>query len=99
VLGMPAIAESSLAVLMHSAGLTQAAASAYVSEPAPPLTGKYAVGRREFVWTDFQRKEFGTNVAPGEHRRLVVWIWYPAAKSTLASAPALPSLWSNTIIR
>jgi len=50
--------------------------------PAP--TGPWAVGRLVTVWTDATRIDpFAQQ--PGQPRELLVWIWYPAARSAAAT--------------
>ena len=61
--------------------------------PAP--TGPYAVGRREYYWTDQSRYD---TLAPhaGMKRELVVWAWYPALPEPGAViASYLPSTWAQ----
>lgn len=52
----------------------------------PQLTGEYAVGRLDYLWTDEGREEIYTDVE-GDARVLQVWIWYPA-EIAADSAPA-----------
>ncbi len=46
--------------------------------PFEKPSGPYAVGTREFDWTDSSRAEPYTR-NPADHRRTVVQVWYPAA--------------------
>ena len=60
----------------------------------PQPGGDYAVGRREFDWVDPDRLDpFGSS--PGEHRELMVWVWYPADPSSAGNTPVeyLPAGW------
>lgn len=57
--------------------------------PAP--TGKFAIGRQFFYWTDETRSETITD-APGDKRRVFVQIWYPAKKGGTAPAEYYPNL-------
>lgn len=53
----------------------------------PELTGDYAVGRVDYLWSDDSREE--TN---GDPHVVRVWFWYPAAPDTDSPiAPYLPS--------
>jgi dienelactone hydrolase len=63
----------------------------------PSLQGSYAVGRREYVWTDPRRLEIAATQAD-QHRKLVVWIYYPAAPSTQPPSPVLPAPWTEAIV-
>jgi pimeloyl-ACP methyl ester carboxylesterase len=47
----------------------------------PPLTGEFAIGRSVFDWTDPSRLETQSGKA-GEHRELLVYLFYPIDKST-----------------
>lgn len=46
--------------------------------PFEKPSGPYAVGTREYSWTDTTRGESYTK-DPKDHRRVVVQVWYPAA--------------------
>lgn len=64
-----------------------------VELPAP--RGPYAVGRMLFEWVDTTRAE---PYAPelGAHRKLTVWVWYPAAPQPGAVPAAyLPGRWAQ----
>jgi len=64
-----------------------------VTLPAP--TGRYAVGRTTFDWTDSTRTD---PLAPqaGNPRELSVWLWYPAPPDTTGQrAPYTPGPWSG----
>jgi len=69
-----------------------------VTLPAPG--GSYAVGRATYDWTDPNRPE---TLGPGRdgHRKLVVWIWYPAAHAASAQQAALylPANWAQALER
>jgi predicted dienelactone hydrolase len=58
--------------------------------PAP--TGSYPVGRVEFDWVDPARPDPLADQGSSP-RELVVWIWFPAAKSGTVPVPYLPSAW------
>jgi alpha-beta hydrolase superfamily lysophospholipase len=66
-----------------------------ITTPAP--SGPHAVGRRQFAWTDDSRPEIP---APhtGPHRRLVVWVWYPAQAGGRTAA-AIPPGWVNAFAK
>jgi predicted dienelactone hydrolase len=51
-----------------------------VTLPAP--TGPFAVGRAIYDWIDEVHSD-ALAPAPGTHRELLVWIWYPAAAGQL----------------
>lgn len=63
----------------------------------PKPSGPYAVGRTLFDWTDPKRDDPYSS-AMGEHRELMVWLWYPAAASQ-QSKPAdyIPSAWASEL--
>jgi dienelactone hydrolase len=63
----------------------------------PKPSGPYAVGRTIFDWKDTQRDDPYSPMI-GEHRELMVWLWYPAAPST-QSKPAeyIPSAWASEL--
>mgnify|MGYP001156570902 CR=1 FL=1 len=56
----------------------------------PELTGSYAVGRIDYVWSDDSRDE--TNTPEENDPRIIhVWFWYPAAPNADSEiAPYLP---------
>jgi pimeloyl-ACP methyl ester carboxylesterase len=56
--------------------------------PAP--TGPFAVGRTIYEWTDVSRDEMFSDVA-GEHRSVVVWVWYPAEASDAPASDYMPN--------
>jgi predicted dienelactone hydrolase len=59
----------------------------------PRPSGPYAVGRVEYEWTDPARIDTLSNLA-NQKRRLMVWIWYPAAPASEGlTAPYLPAAW------
>ena len=60
----------------------------------PPPTGLYGVGTRIYSWTDPTRPEPFTTDA-GDHRELVVQIWYP----TTGQGPPQPYMDSSEPIR
>lgn len=49
--------------------------------PFEKPSGRYAVGTREYFWTDANRPELYTK-DPGDRRKIVVQVWYPARTST-----------------
>jgi hypothetical protein len=53
--------------------------------PAPG--GQFPVGRVTYHWTDPSRLE-PLSLRAGAHREIVVYVWYPAAKSAKARQPA-----------
>jgi hypothetical protein len=64
-------------VLVSSVSVTFVEIRRYQTLVLPTPTGPYAVGRREYVWTDQSRYD---SLAPhaGSKRELIVWVWYPA---------------------
>lgn len=69
-----------------------------ITLPAP--TGPFAIGRLIYRWADDAAPD-KLAPAPGAHRELVVWIWYPAA-STVAPGPMddyLPAPWREAAER
>ena len=50
-------------------------------QPFEKPSGRYAVGTREFVWTDAGRAETYTK-DPADRRKIVVQVWYPAIAAT-----------------
>lgn len=62
--------------------------------PAP--TGKYAVGRTSFEWTDTSRID--SLALEGEKKReLFIWVWYPAEKTGEHASDYLPKEWRDAI--
>jgi len=63
----------------------------------PRPTGPYSVGRTLFDWTDPKRDD-PYSAAIGEHRELMVWLWYPATVSP-QSKPAeyIPAAWASQL--
>ncbi len=59
---------------------------------APELPGPYPVGSVVFDWTDSSRDET-YSADPGDHRRLMVQIWYPAAPAASAQTAPLIDHW------
>lgn len=45
----------------------------------PKPTGPFAVGRTQYVWTDSAHAD---SSAPGLERKVLAWIWYPAANAS-----------------
>jgi predicted dienelactone hydrolase len=65
----------------------------------PVPTGPFAVGRTMDVWTDSAHAD---DLAPkrGTPREVVVWIWYPASKTTRGvRADYLPASWRAALVR
>ncbi|KAB8178843.1 hypothetical protein FH610_035900 [Microbispora catharanthi] len=65
-------------------GLVCASATAAWAVPVPVFpgpSGPYAVGTAVMQWTDVSRPEPATD-EPGDHRTVVVQLWYPAPKGT-----------------
>src|SRR6266487_4561827 len=84
-----------LLVLISMAGVTFVEIRRHQSLILPAPTGPYAVGRREYDWTDQSRDD---PLAPhsGLKRELVVWAWYPALREPGAEiASYLPSKWAQ----
>lgn len=66
-----------------------------VTLPAP--TGDLAVGRTTFHWVDGSRTD-SLSPKPYTKRELVVWMWYPAAKTKSDSrVDYLPAEWEKAI--
>jgi hypothetical protein len=57
------------------------------SEKIPPPPGPFQIGRIGYHWVDDSRRESDTRDRTG-HRELMVYFWYPAAKSR-SPAPAV----------
>jgi len=60
--------------------------------PLPAPTGPYSVGRVSVQWSDEARPDAAS---PDGHRQLVVWLWYPAAKTQQEVAPWQPGKWGE----
>ncbi len=59
----------------------------------PRPTGRFAVGRTSFTWTNDALTDELAPV-PGTKRTVFVWMWYPAVTSPQAeTAPYLPPAW------
>ena len=89
-----------LIALAGAAGLLTALWLEHRSEIAlPPLTGHFAVGRMTYAWVnDAQTDELAE--APGVKRQVLVWIWYPAARSqSVVPADYLPAPWRAALER
>jgi alpha-beta hydrolase superfamily lysophospholipase len=63
----------------------------------PMPTGPFAVGRTTYVWSDTQADPLAPR--PGTPRRLVAWVWYPAAprKPGHACGDYLPIPWREAL--
>lgn len=57
----------------------------------PTPTGKYAIGRTSFHWTDASRPEAITDDL-NDHRELIVTVWYPTDSATGQTAPYMDNL-------
>jgi hypothetical protein len=91
-----------------AAGTWRVTRTALVAVPQPldilPIpTGDFAVGRTAFHWVDDKRPELETK-DPADQRNLLVYLFYPAAKSPSAqSAPYIPdgelmrSVWKDDL--
>jgi len=62
----------------------------------PPLTGPSAVGRVSESWTVAADEPFADR--PDTPRRMVAWIWYPAAPAAATPAPYVPRSWRDAIL-
>ena len=63
----------------------------------PQPTGRFAVGRTTYTWVN-QNETDELAPSPGTKRRVIVWIWYPAAGSkSSASAEYLPGPWRQAL--
>ena len=86
---------AALCTLVGMFGLlsTVAIAAPPASESLPAPTGRYAVGRVALYRSDVDRPDPETNGA----RKLVVWAWYPAPRTSLRQTPApwLPDAWAG----
>jgi predicted dienelactone hydrolase len=66
-----------------------------VTLPAP--TGDFAVGRTTFHWVDSSRTD-SLSPKPYSKRELMVWMWYPAAKTNSdAIVDYLPAEWEEAL--
>ncbi len=86
-------------VLVSSVSVTFVEIRRYQTLVLPTPTGPYAVGRREYDWTDQSRYD---PLAPhaGSKRELVVWAWYPALHEPEAEiASYLSSKWAQLSLR
>ena len=64
-------------------GITRGEAIPHTSSTLPQLpkpSGHYAVGRQAFDWVDPDRID-DLSSAPGKHREIMVYVWYPALPS------------------
>src|SRR5882672_11481302 len=76
-------------VRASAAILSQTPAATKLELPVP--SGPFAVGRIAYHWTDSSRRE-PFSLQMGAPREVMVYVWYPAAKSKVAgqTAPYLP---------
>jgi predicted dienelactone hydrolase len=58
----------------------------------PTPTGPYSVGRASLQWSDESRPDAAS---PDGHRQLVVWLWYPGAKTQQQVAAWQPGKWAE----
>lgn len=66
-----------------------------VTLPAP--TGKFAIGRTTFEWSDTSRLD-SLAPEPGFKRELFIWVWYPASKTkTGSTSEYLPNAWREAV--
>jgi predicted dienelactone hydrolase len=67
-----------------------------ITLPAP--TGHFAVGRTNYAWVNTAETD---ELAPssGAKREVVVWIWYPAARTSAAPVEYLPAPWRMAAAR
>ena len=65
----------------------------------PTPSGQFAVGRMTYVWADATHLD-PMAPAPGANRKLLAWIWYPAAaQPSQPLADYLPILWRTALDR
>lgn len=63
----------------------------------PEPTGRFDVGRVEYTWAK-RAKADESSSSLGASREVVVWIWYPAAKTASAKrAEYLPAAWRTAL--
>lgn len=74
-------------VVCSVAGAGCTAQNATPGLPAP--SGPFGIGRVGYDWTDTARPDRYSN-APGAHREMMVYLWYPAAKTADAKGIYLP---------
>jgi len=84
----------SLKLVLLSIALTAgwAAAQNRPQSLLPAPTGPYSVGRASLQWSDESRPDAAS---PDGHRQLVVWLWYPAAKTQQQVAAWQPGKWAE----
>lgn len=75
-------------------GLALSGGSAYLAYlfpvfALPEPTGSYAIGNLSYHLVDRRREETYTD-DKGDHRELMITVWYPADTDTAASRPASP---------
>lgn len=94
-------------VLFLSAGVGLAAAALLllllwrehrteIALPAP--TGPFPVGRTTAAWTNDAQSDL-LSPPPGQKRRVLVWIWYPAVSSPSKTADYQPDAWRIALKR
>jgi dienelactone hydrolase len=69
-------------ISIYSVLLSGTLASAVETPQIPSPTGPYRIGRVAYDWTDTTRLDtIGTD--PKRNRELMVWLWYPAERSSV----------------
>lgn len=61
-----------------------------IKSELPPPTGKFAIGRKFFYWTDESRLETITET-PDDKRKMFVQLWYPTKNKAQPSAEYIPN--------
>lgn len=81
-----------LALILLAAGVTAASmgASTFAYLRLPGVTGSESVGRVETLLTDNARSD--QQSATGDHRRVPLTVWYPAAHDESPIVPYVPNL-------
>lgn len=81
------------ALFIACLGAAPHGAMALQPSPFPAPTGPYGVGRTQFDWIDSSRVDLESRHG---HRRLVVWVWYPASPPSGSPRAAwLPGVWGE----
>ena len=94
-----AVNRPSVGITIASLGLLAVATALPILLPVPSLPtpgGPYAIGTRAYELIDTSREEIYASI-PGQPRRIMVQVWYPAVPPPLNSAPApwLPEAAAN----
>jgi dienelactone hydrolase len=93
LIGLVLLAVTGIGVLLGSMWLDHTRAT-----PLPVPTGRFAVGRSTYVWSDAAQSELMAP-QPGTKRELFAWIWYPTAPQP-QSRPVddyLPTPWLSAV--